>query len=1209
MPPQQGQPIPQAHQRALIPSSTIDFPVQRRWAASIFVALQAWKATDLVLVYQATYPEQYNGILLKWWLIDALYFFALYVAKIPWLQFSALKTLILATMLLWLDLAAFSAPTIGFTGLFFKTFLTDVFGQQISVSQARMVNIKNIVQNSSHILGKHAVHILPYGTAKLNANNDFYCLSPTHPDYQHVYIPIILNNTVPRSISLSRYEFDTEATTTKEYKGREIQRATEISDAKEGVQYYYIKLTQPGAYKLERIISVDDLEVRLYDRVLFIFSCPTAQFKPLIDTDYCVEDQGTLQVDVEGVPPFNIEYNRVAEAGKTTNLKLERIQPLNHVSPLQKLPNGLTSADVSFFSSKKHEDYKWGAVQKISIPLNLTFNTISQQTYKLSRVIDGAGNAMDLTSTQHQAFSVHPRPTIKFGCSQTNPVNLLIGSDHVDIPVKIEGTAPFWFNYTGTQIDGSLEANLDDHEQKTVPAYTPGEYQLDQFKDRYCQGHVILPSACQVVQPAFPSIQVTTNPIPSECNGDNEIGMRFLTELTGTPPYSLEYTVFKIQGKTKKRIERKVERVDRSRHIFSYLPDSSGEYIYEIDALSDKFYKNRPTAIEPIHQAVHPQPDAKFSGGRRANSIQTCLGNNVNIDVELSGDGPFELLWTVDKQKYKHTVEGNKYTIMLPPIENPGNFVVSLVQIKDSNMCIKDLEARDFHVNIRRDRPTASFYTNDGSQKTVEITEGSGVDLPLRLTGDGPWIVTYRNVEQGDRSKRVVTFKDPNAQIKVNHIGHYELIDVQDATCKGTITGPRYEVKWIDRPAISIAPKEVSPLTESSFERLAVCQGEHDSVEVLFAGRGPFYCSYEEYHRLPNKKRFERVGTQEITTGVHRAHLPLRTMEGGQYRYVFKSLADQRYSEPFKIPTLEVQQTVHVNPTVKFTHNTLRHTHEMCVGDHVTYENEGDKQALEIELTGAAPYEVEFSIKHQSELNPQMFTLSDIKTKKHKIQLPKKLEVSGRYTLQLLRVRDANGCSTAAVNSDGSRISLNALDIPSIVPFDLKGDVCVGDNIEFTLGGIAPFSMLYEFNKQLESVKSSTSKLTMIADKPGNLSVVSVGHQRNKCRLFTNGFTYTIREVPSTRISGGKEILENIHEGDMVQAVVDLIGTPPFEFEWRRSELIWDATNKRHYKGKVLESHMVYNVQEHQYFINTSVEGVIEIASIKDYYCQYPRKH
>ncbi|KAG1471634.1 hypothetical protein G6F56_002012 [Rhizopus delemar] len=1205
MPPQQGRPIPQAHRRALIPPSVIDFPVQRRWAVSIFVALQAWKVADLFSVYRATYPEQYNGIMLQWCLIDALYIFALYIAKIPWLQFSGLKTLILAFLLLWIDLALFSVPSVGFAGVFFKTFLGDVFGQQISVSQARMVNVKNIVQNSSHILGKHAVHILPYGTAKLNANNDFYCLSPTHPDHQHVYIPIILNNTVPRSISLSRYEFDTELTTVKEYKGREIQRATEISDAKEGVQFYYIKLTQPGAYKLERIVSTDNVDVRLYDRVLFIFSCPTAQFKPITNIDYCTDDQETLQMDVTGVPPFKIEYSRKTGNDKQTNLKLERIQPEDHVSPLQRLPDGLLSADVSFFSSKKHDNYKWGAVQQMSIPLNLTFSTVANQEYQLSSVVDGAGNLVDLSSARPQIFSVHPRPTIKFECSQAKPVNMLIGSEQTELPVHIEGTAPFTFNYSRTNLPHVRTVKMEDNEPRTVPAFSPGEYGLMDIKDQYCQGHVMLPSVCQVIQPPLPSIQVTPTPIASECAGDSEVGMKFVTELTGTPPYSLEYTIYKVQGKTKKKVDRKVEKVDRSRHIFSYLPESSGEYVYEIAHLSDKFYKKQPTGIEPIHQVVHPQPDAKFSGGRRVHSIQTCLGNDVNIDVDLSGDGPFELSWTMNNQLYSHTIEGNKYTIKLPPIEQPGNFVVSLTKIKDSNMCVKDLEARDYNVIIRRDRPTASFYTSDRLEKTVEITEGSYANLPLRLTGDGPWTVSYRNLEQGDRSKSVQTFKDPNAQINVKDKGHYELLSVRDAVCVGEIVGPHYEVKWIDRPSITI-PSEEAKLAGPIYERRAVCQGEHDSIDVLFSGRGPFFCSYDEERRLPNKKSFERIGTQEITTGVNRAHLPLKTKEGGLYRYVFKSLADQRYADPFKLYDLEVQQTVHVNPTVKFSSRTLRHPYDMCVGDDLMFK---DEQPLEIELTGQAPFIVEFSIRHQSDLNPRMITLSNITTNKYKIQLPKKLDVSGLYTLQLMRVQDANGCGTSVPESDVSRVKLNALDIPSIVPFDLKSDVCVGDNIEFSLGGVAPFTMSYLFNGKKEYVKTSTSRLSMIADKAGNVTVVSVGHKRNKCRLNTSGFTYTIREVPSSRISGGKEILENIHEGDMVQAVVDLIGTPPFEFEWRRSELIWDPVNKRHYKGKVLESHLVYHVQGYQYFINTSVEGIIEIASIKDRYCQYPRNH
>jgi nucleoporin POM152 len=69
----------------------------------------------------------------------------------------------------------------------------------------------------------------------------------------------------------------------------------------------------------------------------------------------------------------------------------------------------------------------------------------------------------------------------------------------------------------------------------------------------------------------------------------------------------------------------------------------------------------------------------------------------------------------------------------------------------------------------------------------------------------------------------------------------------------------------------------------------------------------------------------------------------------------------------------------------------------------------------------------------------------------------------------------------------------------------------------------------------------------------------------------------------------------------MVQAVVDLVGTPPFDFEWHRYKLVWDQNKKRHYKGEVLESHNVYGIEEHRYYINTSVEGIIEVSHLLFY--------
>ncbi|CAO3661533.1 unnamed protein product [Rhizopus microsporus] len=1042
---QQGRPVPLAHTRAFTPSSTIHFPVQRRWAVSIFVLLQAWKTTDLFTVYQATYPEQYSGIFFKWFLINAMYMLALYIAKIPWLQFSALKTIFLTVLLFWIDLILFSVPSVGLAGVLFKNFFGDVIGQQIGVSSARMVNVKDIVQNSSHILGRHAVHILPYGTAKLNANNDFYCISPDGTNNQFVYIPIILNNTVPKSVSLARYEFDTNEKTVKEYKGREIQRATEISQAKEGLQYYYIKLTKPGVYKLEQIISTDNVDVRLYDRLLFIFTCPSAKFKPIKHAEYCTEDQETLEIDVSGVPPFKIEYQRSTKAGQQTNLKLERIQPEDYTSPLQRLPNGLLSADPSFFSSRKHNDYRWGAVQQVTIPLNLTFHSAVDQEYRLSRLVDGAGNEVDLKHATEQTFSVRPRPTVKFECSQTDPINLLIGAKHAELPLNLQGTAPFVLSYTDSN-DADLHTTKLKSSDDKIRVNAPGEYNLVSIEDKYCKGHVKLPSVCQVVQPPHPSVKLTSTPIASECAGDSEVGMKFVAELSGTPPYHLEYTVSKLSGHHKRvLVDRKVEKVDRSRHIFSYLPESSGEYIYEFKTLADKLYKGLPAGIDPIYQVVRPQPDARFKGHRQSHKARTCLGQDLSLDVELSGDGPFELAWTVGDQLYSDVAENKKYTIKLPPFDQPGHFVVSLVRIKDVNMCIKELEARDFTIDVRHDRPTASFA---GEEKAVAVTEGSTAQLPLRLTGEGPWSVVYYNVEKGEHSKVRKVFKDPNAEIEVRSVGHYALAHVEDSVCPGDVSGAQYEVKWIDKPVITIAEGQTEQVSSSVYERPAVCQGDHDSIDILFSGQGPFYCSYEEQYQAPRKRHFEKLGTEEITTGLGRVHLPLKTNQGGKYRYVFDRLADQRYSDPFKIRNLEVHQTVHSNPTVKFTSRTTRNSYSLCVGDNLMFDK---AQPLEIELTGQAPFTVELGIRHQSDLNGRVITLSDIMTERYEIRLPDELETAGDYHLQLLRVKDANGCSTAVAETEHTHIKLNALDIATITPIEVCSDSCVGDNLEFSL--------------------------------------------------------------------------------------------------------------------------------------------------------------
>ncbi|KAI9250213.1 hypothetical protein BDA99DRAFT_564180 [Phascolomyces articulosus] len=1200
-----------AHQRALIPSTSIEFPTQRLYAISIFVGLQALKIFDIYSIYTAAYPEQHSGTFFKWWIIDAMYMIALWIVQIPWLQFSVFKTGGLTLILFFIDLLIFGIPIGAALGVLLSPFIGDGLGQQISASRGKMISVKDVVQDDSHILGRHTVHILPYGTAKLNPDNEFFCLHPHEYGTKNVYIPIVLNNTIPRKISLSRYDFVTKVTSVSEFSGRDIQRTTEVGYGNQGLEYYFISVKATGAYKLESIITRDGIDVRRYTNQAYVFTCPTAQFEPTKQIDYCSGEKEQLELQVVGIPPLKVEYSRQINT-RLSSLKLDRIQPEHFESPLTRLVGGLASADSAFFTPSFHQDnYGWATSDILSMKMDLSFQESGEHIYYITRVIDGVGNVVEINDPVKNKYIVHSPPTVQFQCTATEPVNLLIGDESTNLPLTLQGANPWKLDYQfvpeteeGVEpVPKKMSTEISDT-KSSLKVYAPGEYKLLNVHDKFCKGDIMFPSTCQVVQPPPPVVQVDASPIPSECADDSEIGMRFAVEFEGTPPYTLEYQVVKNDGKRRSVVEKKKERVDRSRYLFSYLPSSSGEYIYEFISLGDRNYKNRKTEIQSVKQIVHPQPDAKFIGKKKSlESIRTCIGEEIELDVALSGSGPFVLTWTFAKQLYSDVVEGNRHTIKVPRLASAGHHVVSLVKIRDINECEKDLEARDVIIDVRRDRPTVFFYTEDGNDATVLIAEGEKAKLPLRLTGEGPWQVVYRNLESDMKLPKNLIIRDPNAFLQVRHPGTYKLLEVEDAVCKGDALPPNYSVRLIDKPRLTIVEDLVTLREDGVYERRAVCEGVNDAIDVKFIGHGPYYCSYDQFRTPIGQRSAISLGSDEIRSNLIKNWIGLQTQESGKYRYNFNMISDQRYSKPFKLsPPLVLEQTVHPTPSVKFPSKT-RYARTVCVGD--TFDSD-DIGAIWLELKGQAPFSVRVGLKHKSELYGKTIQLDDINTNKFKLELNDEVTTPGHYDLQLLDVRDGNGCSALASGPE-TVLSIEAQDIATIVPAETCAEHCVGDTLDYSLSGVGPFTISYQFNGRNEKIKAQTSRLTMIADKPGNLTIVSVGDQRNKCRSFPKDMTKIIHEIPSSLVSGGKEVIENIREGDMVQAVVDLVGVPPFDFEWQRSEAIWDGHRKRFFKGSVIESHTVHNVEGHQYSINTSTEGIIEVTRIKDRYCHYPR--
>lgn len=418
-------------------------------------------------------------------------------------------------------------------------------------------------------------------TAKLNPDNGYYCIPANEIGQKDIYIPIILNNTVPRTITVSRQDFESNTRSLSDYSGRQIQRATEVGHATQGLEYYYIRVRHPGAYKLENIVSRDGLDVRLYSRNAYVFVCPNARFSPVDLQNYCSGDKEALQLDVVGVPPLHVEYTRRIN-GQTKALKLDRIQPEKMDSPLSRISGGLSAAEQAFFTPAYHQSYDWAASQYMSIKLNLTFEKPGEYEYELQSVTDGAGNKIDLSQLPKRTFAVHEHPTAQMQCSTTRPVKLLIGDDSVKLPVKLQGNGPWKVQYEYNSLDENdgekklRRLELPSADSASLVATAPGEYKLLSVTDNFCKGDILYPSTCHVVQPPLPAVQVQAFSIPSECAADSEIGMKFIAEFQGTQPFALEYRVIKQNGRKRAVVDKRREKVDRSRHMFSYLPSTSG---------------------------------------------------------------------------------------------------------------------------------------------------------------------------------------------------------------------------------------------------------------------------------------------------------------------------------------------------------------------------------------------------------------------------------------------------------------------------------------------------------------------------------------------------------------------------------------------------------------------------------------------------------
>ncbi|KAF2266237.1 hypothetical protein CC78DRAFT_567104 [Lojkania enalia] len=1191
----------------LIPTDILDPAQQRFYVVAFYALLWAWKLWDFYSL--AIGEDESMALCLKWVFFDLIFLFCLPLLEIPWLEWGNKMSFGLFVLHAILDYMLMSRVGIPVQS-WFVAFLAFIYDSELAISE-RSVNPGKIIQNSSLILGKQIINILPEGSAILNPNRESLCLNSSVTQLE---IPIQINQTEPVAIDLFRIDIETNRNETITIKGSELKgilkkarKNTKNFDTASPLMIQY-PVRKTGVYLLKRVLDQSKLEVRPKTATIVITSCPKAHVKPTRNSR-CRNDLSDVTLEVEGTPPLRIKYRTTVEGRPREASEFQSLQPDDFVSPLSRHTS-------QALVHSNHRDVSWARAQKVKVALNETLMHSGLWLYAVEEVQDALGNIVSyvgyddedrprpkFTGTQG-SFTVHERPSVKLlGCNAQSPLRVAKGNT-ARLPVEYGSTAtghlrdPHVIEYLFTQEhdllpDGYHGPNAELKKQKLRTREqplisTPGLYTIKSIATEFCQGEVLEPASCLLQNPPEPELSLSSEDIVDKCAG-NPIGLRVGLDFIGTPPFTIKYTE---QRERKKRIVSK--RIDTLRSTIDLAPSDAGQYVYTFDSIQDHIYREeRPLHGLILHQNVKPSVSAHFI--EASESKQACIDDSVEFDVKLQGEGPWTLGYELihNGKRTKHSVEVKEeiHTIKTHQLKNGGEYIVALASITDKMGCKEYLDDQT-RVNVRHERPRAYFGHIEGKHSIMAL-EGKDVELPLRLTGIPPWTLEYENLDL--RDAKIITMQNANDRLDIKVQGVYQLLSVSDSVCPGFIDekDSQFSVSWIPRPEISVLESASMLFEGNNYVKEAVCEGDEDSFDVALIGNPPFAVTYEQHFNNKKSGKGAARSKQELRALGRTASIRAETGQAGTYEYRFVKLSDSKYDHVKKYFTpVTVQQTVNPRPNARFINPGK--TYSYC-----SREEDGE-QVIPVTLEGLPPFYLEVEIKHHGTPKPEISIHKNIPSSKYDLKIEHRKLHLGTSAISIRKIRDARGCIQKPA-TDSPRVQISVHDAPTATPLEDRMDFCVGERLSFALGGQVPFTVFYTFEKQERKASNAGTTFRRLAELPGTFRITNLRDSASEC-MASLQLTKEIHPIPSVRLSGGQVSEVDIHEGGGTDLEFQFWGTPPFEFTYTRS-----TNAQRGRKSKVLE---IRTEVSHDYHMSIPVqeEGTYEVVSIKDRWCSFAKQ-
>ena len=389
----------------------------------------------------------------------------------------------------------------------------------------------------------------------------------------------------------------------------------------------------------------------------------------------------------------------------------------------------------------------------------------------------------------------NPFPTSEITSSD---VEICTGTS-TDVSISFTGVAPYTFTYT----DGTTPVTIYNFEEDNynISASENGTYEVTYLKGGGgCVG-TDLTGIANISVNALPSsvINIDNTVI---CEGETtDIPINF----TGNAPWTFTYSIDGIDQAP----------ITTSDNPYVLNTGIGGEYA--VTALSDASLTGE-CFTGTTQVTVTPLPTSNII----SNDVTTCENETTNITIELTGEAPWDLTYTLDgiNPVTIYDIYTNPYSLT---VQDSGLYEITALSGKSCDGTVFNGNC----IVTANPLPTATII--EGNTEFM-VREGETMDFNLELTGEAPWTYTY--VIDLENPVAITTSNSSNT-ITSSIEGTYEIVEVSDVNCTNY---------WSDGyPDIKYDP---SPTSLISCDDTLICGADSTEIQIDLTGVAPWSITY-----------------------------------------------------------------------------------------------------------------------------------------------------------------------------------------------------------------------------------------------------------------------------------------------------------------------------------------------------------------------------